>query len=68
MVGPGRKEILFATITLTDELKEYHDSIIECRYADHQWIFVRLRGDRKHPNGRRAVLGSKNIELTNFLK
>jgi hypothetical protein len=29
--------------------------IIECRFADRQWIFVRQRNDRHHPNGRNAI-------------
>lgn len=59
VVGPGRIEMKYTTIDLTDDLKKMNGSIIECRYVDHHWIFVRLRNDRKHPNGRRTVIGTE---------
>lgn len=54
-VGPHRTEIYFATIALTKEIRDLDGRIIECRFADRQWIFVRQRNDRHHPNGRNAI-------------
>lgn len=65
VVGPGRIEMKYTTIDLTDELKKMNGSIIECRYVDHHWILVRLRNDRKHPNGRRTVIGTETYYLKN---
>lgn len=60
VVARGRNEKQYgsATIDLTDDLKKLIDSIIECSYVDHHWIFVRVRNDRKHPNGYRSVDGT----------
>ena len=55
MVGPGRREIVFDTIVVNDETKSMDGQIVACRRIDHQWIFQRLRTDRKHPNARRTI-------------
>jgi mRNA-capping enzyme len=44
-------------IRLTDEMKMLDGCIIDCRYFDHQWIFIKQRHDRNHPNGSEAVKG-----------
>lgn len=45
------------TIPLTDEIRKLDGCIIDCRYEDHHWVFVKERLDRNHPNGRNALLG-----------
>ena len=52
---PQRSESFFDTIPLTEEIRGLDDQIIECRYVDRQWVFVRQRNDRLHPNGRNAI-------------
>ncbi|EFX60872.1 hypothetical protein DAPPUDRAFT_275132 [Daphnia pulex] len=42
---------------MTEEIKKLDGAIIDCRYFDHQWIFIKQRHDRNHPNGRRAITG-----------
>jgi hypothetical protein len=54
-VGPGRKDMKFASIKMTDEIRELNDRIIDCYYVDNQWVFKKLRNDRQHPNGKIAV-------------
>jgi hypothetical protein len=56
-----RIEIKYDMIRLTDEMKMLDGCIIDCRYFDHQWIFIKQRHDRNHPNGSRAVMGKLNI-------
>jgi hypothetical protein len=48
-------EINFASIALTDELRQLNGRIIGCTYVDNQWVFARRRHDREHPNGRIAI-------------
>ena len=47
---PQRSESFFDTIPLTEEIRGLDDQIIECRYVNRQWVFVRQRNDRLHPN------------------
>ena len=54
--GPYNQEIKHDTITLTGELRKLDGEIVDCRYVDHHWIFIKVRTDRKHPNGKRCVL------------
>lgn len=56
--GPGNRPIQFDKILLTDEIRNYDGQIIDCCYTDHQWVFHKLRLDRKHPNGLRSITGS----------
>jgi hypothetical protein len=49
-------DMKFASIKLTDEIRELNDRIIDCYYVDNQqWVFKKLRNDRQHPNGKIAV-------------
>ena len=45
-VGPNRMEINFASIALTDELRQLNGRIIGCTYVDNQWVFARGRHDK----------------------
>jgi mRNA-capping enzyme len=48
-------------IRLTDEMKMLDGCIIDCRFFDHQWVFMKQRHDRDHPNGRQAVTGKLSL-------
>lgn len=62
MVGPEQKEMQFKSIELTDELMTMDGSIIECRYTDRRnWNFVRVRTDRKLPNGLHTITSNKFV-------
>lgn len=56
-------EIKWETIPLTDELRKLDGCIVDCAYLDHHWVFVKQRHDRRHPNGKRALLGIFNSIL-----
>ena len=56
----------FDAIKLTDELRLLDGRIIDCIYKDNQWIFQKLRNDRKHPNVRQAAESNNNQQLLMF--
>lgn len=41
----------FGEIKITKSLKPYDKKIIECKYEDNQWKFLRERTDKSFPNG-----------------
>jgi len=43
-------KIPYGTIKITKQLKELHDAIIECKFENGQWIFMRQRVDKSFPN------------------
>merc|ERR1719430_1668923 len=47
----------FSQIKLTKELKELSGKIIECKWADNQWVFMRERTDKSFPNGYNTAIG-----------
>jgi mRNA-capping enzyme len=51
------QEIVHGQIALTEDIKKLDGCIIDCRYFDHQWLFIKQRHDRNYPNGRRSVMG-----------
>jgi hypothetical protein len=51
------QEIVHGQIALTEEIKKLDGCIIDCRYFDHQWLFIKQLHDRNHPNGMRSVMG-----------
>jgi len=64
--GTGKSMDEYCEINLTEEIQEFDGKIIDCKYADNQWIFVKVRNDRQHPNGRRTVV-SKYLFVEGFL-
>ncbi|KAJ0181624.1 hypothetical protein K1T71_002346 [Dendrolimus kikuchii] len=46
----GQLEQPFSMIKLTKELKELNNKIIECKYEDNQWVYMRERTDKSYPN------------------
>ena len=49
------KEILYDKTNITDETREMDGLIADYRYVNPQWIFIALRNDRKHPNGKNTL-------------
>jgi len=39
------------------QLKELNNKIIECKWEDNQWIFMRERTDKSFPNGYNTAMG-----------
>ena len=63
---PNNTTAKFDDIQLTDELRKLDGRIIDCIYVDNQWVFQKLRNDRKHPNVRQAAEGNNNQQLLMF--
>ncbi|NXP56573.1 MCE1 enzyme, partial [Heliornis fulica] len=40
----------FAQIKVTKELKQYDNKIIECKFENNSWVFMRQRIDKSFPN------------------
>ncbi|KAK4023699.1 hypothetical protein OUZ56_009098 [Daphnia magna] len=58
MFGRSCAEIKWdETIPLTDEIRNLDGCIVDCRYVDQRWMFVKQRFDRNIPNGKRALEG-----------
>ncbi|KAI9556338.1 hypothetical protein GHT06_018912 [Daphnia sinensis] len=57
LIGGPNKEKKYETIPLTDEIRKLDGRIVECRYVDHHWVFVKQRLDRDYANGRKALTG-----------
>ena len=50
-------EIQFADIALADEIRQMNEKVIECYYANDQFVFIRLRTDRSTPHNIKVVRG-----------
>ncbi|XP_021077698.1 mRNA-capping enzyme isoform X3 [Mus pahari] len=46
----GGYERPFAQIKVTKELKQYDNKIIECKFENNSWVFMRQRIDKSFPN------------------
>ncbi len=74
-VGAGLAEVKFkygdsdCTLRLDDEIRKFDGAIIECNHIDNEWVFVRNRTDRNHPNGWKTVKGTElAIKIWNWVK
>ncbi|KAK9510427.1 hypothetical protein O3M35_005218 [Rhynocoris fuscipes] len=46
----GGSDPPFATMKYTSSIKDYHNKIIECRFENNNWVFMRERTDKSFPN------------------
>lgn len=46
----GSSSIPFAQIKINKAIKEFDNKIIECKYENGQWVFMRERTDKSFPN------------------
>ncbi|XP_015912150.1 mRNA-capping enzyme isoform X2 [Parasteatoda tepidariorum] len=53
----GGKNEPFAEIKVTKALKNMDKKIIECKYENNQWVFMRERTDKSFPNGFNTAIG-----------
>jgi hypothetical protein len=42
---------------VTKELKQYDNKIIECKFENNSWVFMRQRTDKSFPNAYNTALG-----------
>jgi mRNA-capping enzyme len=40
----------FSEMKFTKSMKELHNKIVECKFEDNQWVFMRERTDKSYPN------------------
>ena len=59
----------FARMRVNKTLKELNNKIVECKYQDNQWIFMRERTDKSFPNSYNTATGtSLHFEQWNSTK
>eukprot|EP00088_Acartia_fossae_P066623 TRINITY_DN8270_c0_g1_i2.p1 TRINITY_DN8270_c0_g1~~TRINITY_DN8270_c0_g1_i2.p1 ORF type:complete len:372 (-),score=51.81 TRINITY_DN8270_c0_g1_i2:117-1148(-) len=46
----------FSQIKITKELKELNNKIIECKWENNQWVFMRERTDKSFPNAYKTAM------------
>lgn len=47
----------FAQIKVSTQVKQFDGKIIECKFEDNQWKFMRERTDKSFPNSYNTALG-----------
>ncbi|XP_061479287.1 mRNA-capping enzyme isoform X4 [Rhineura floridana] len=50
----------FAQIKLTKDLKQYDNKIIECKFENNSWVFMRQRIDKSFPNAYNTAMAVCN--------
>lgn len=50
----------FFFIQVTKELKQYDNKIIECKFENNSWVFMRQRIDKSFPNAYSTAMGEEN--------
>lgn len=60
----GGLDAPFAQIKVSKQLKEYDNKIIECKFENNQWVFMRERTDKSFPNSYKTAIGM--IDYFNF--
>ncbi|XP_044742570.1 mRNA-capping enzyme [Chrysoperla carnea] len=53
----GQLDRPYAQIKITKQLKELNNKIIECKYENNQWVFMRERTDKSFPNSFNTAQG-----------
>lgn len=53
----GGLDVPFDQIKMNKQLKDLNGKIVECKYEDNKWVFMRERIDKSFPNGHRTALG-----------
>lgn len=61
----GGQTSAFAEMKYTTSLKDFDKKIIECKFDNNQWIFMRERTDKSYPNALSTAIG-KFISLKKF--
>ena len=53
----GQMSTQFASIKYSKTLKDLDNKIIECKYENNQWVFMRERTDKSYPNSYNTAMG-----------
>nr|KAF6462971.1 RNA guanylyltransferase and 5'-phosphatase [Molossus molossus] len=62
----GGYERPFAQIKVTKELKQYDNKIIECKFENNSWVFMRQRTDKSFPNAYNTAMVSPDLRKGPF--
>lgn len=54
----GQCDQPFAKMKYTKDLKDMDNKIVECKYEDKQWKFMRERTDKSYPNSFNTAKGN----------
>ena len=47
----------FSQMKYTKDLKDLHKKIIECKFENNEWKFMRERTDKSYPNAYTTAMG-----------
>lgn len=53
----GGLDVPFARINIKKQFKDLNGKIIECKFENNQWVFMRERTDKSFPNSYSTALG-----------
>lgn len=53
----GQMDTPFAAMKYTSAMRELDGKIIECKFEDDQWKFMRVRTDKSYPNSYNTAKG-----------
>jgi len=53
----GGQDRAFSTMKYSKSLQEYDNKIIECKFENNQWVFMRERTDKSFPNSYSTAMG-----------
>ncbi|KAE8602938.1 hypothetical protein XENTR_v10014183 [Xenopus tropicalis] len=56
----GKYDCPFSEIKVTKDLKQYENKIIECKFENNRWVFMRQRVDKSFPNSYDTALAVCN--------
>lgn len=52
----------FAEMKFTKDLKDMHNKIVECKFEEKKWVFMRERTDKSYPNAYNTAIGELQNE------
>lgn len=66
----GQLDVPFAKIKYTKQLKDLDNKIIECKFENNSWVFMRQRSDKSFPNSYTTAMGNiiKDFKLYFLIK
>lgn len=60
--------LFFVFEQVTKDLKQYDNKIIECKFENNSWVFMRQRIDKSFPNAYSTAMGEWNNTLQIILR
>lgn len=64
----GQMATPFSQIKFSRTLKDLDNKIIECKYENNQWTFMRERTDKSYPNSYNTAMGEFcGLQILKFL-